>query len=88
MSNQGRFEGKMKEDGLTIEGRFQQQGQTTGLVLKRIVATPSQAIPVAQQELQNVTPGAGNIAVALVLILALAGVVAAIVFFLVKSSIR
>ena len=89
ISNQGQFEGAMKEDGQTIEGRFEQQGQAMGLVLKRIVASAtSEVVPVAQQQLQNVTPGAGNIAVALILILALAGVVVAIVFFLVKSSIR
>jgi hypothetical protein len=88
-SEQAVFEGAMKEDGQTIEGRFQQQGQAMGLVLKRIVpAAPSEVVPVAQQQLQNVTPGAGNIAVALILVLALAGVVGGIVFFLVKSSIR
>jgi hypothetical protein len=89
LSNKGGFEGTMKEDGQTIEGRFQQQGQAMGLVLKRFVAeAPSEVVPVAQQQLQNVAPGAGNIAVALILVLALAGVVGGIVFFLVKSSIR
>lgn len=89
LSNKGDFEGTMKEDGQTIEGRFQQEGQAMGLVLKRIVAeAPSEVVPVAQQQLQNVTPRAGNIAVALILVLALAGVVGGIVFFLVKSSIR
>jgi hypothetical protein len=88
ISNQGQFEGTMKEDSQTIEGRFEQQGQITALNLQRIVAKPSEAIPVAQEQLHDSTSGKSNIAVALILILALAGVVGAIVFFLVKSSIR
>jgi hypothetical protein len=83
------FDGTLKEDGLTIEGKLRQKDQEWPALLKRIVAAaPSEVVPVAQQQLQNVTPGAGNIAVALILVLALAGVVGAIVFFLVKSSIR
>jgi hypothetical protein len=88
IANQGQFEGTMKEDGLTIEGRFEQQGQIMALSLKRIVATHSKVIPVAQEQIQDSASGKSNIAVALILILALAGVVGAIVFFLVKSSIR
>ncbi|MBN2593017.1 MAG: LamG domain-containing protein [Sedimentisphaerales bacterium] len=88
VSNQGQFEGTMKKDGLSIEGRFQQPEQTTVLVLKRIVPTSSEAVPAVQEQLQDSTSGKSNIVVALILVLALAGVVAGIVFFLVKSSVR
>ncbi len=52
-SNQGVFEGTMKEDGLTIEGQFRQQGQIMALVLKRVVAAPSKAVPASQEQLQG-----------------------------------
>lgn len=88
-SNQGVFEGTMKEDGLTIEGQFQQEGQQTrAVVLKRIEATPSEAAPASPEQLQVEERGTGRIATALILVLVLAGVVAAIVLFLVRSSIR
>ena len=87
-SQQAVFEGTMKEDGLTIEGQFGQQGQTKPVVLKRIVKIPSEALSVTQEQLQDSTSGKSNIAVALILVLVLAGVVGGIVFFLVKSSIR
>jgi hypothetical protein len=87
-SNAGAFDGTMKEDGLTIEGPFQQQGQMRAIVLKRVDPVPSETAPASQEQLQDQASGTGNIATALILILALAGVVGAIVFFLVKSSIR
>ncbi len=52
-SNQGVFEGTMKEDGLTIEGQFQRQGQMVALVLKRVDAAPSEAVPASQEQLQG-----------------------------------
>jgi len=58
------------------------------LALKRIGAAPSEVATVVQEQLQDSTSSKSNIAVALILVLALAGVVAGIVFFLVKSSIR
>jgi len=89
MSNQGVFEGTMKEDGLTIEGQFQQEGQQTrAVVLRRIEAAPSEAAPASPEQLQVQTSGTSRIATALILVLVLAGVVAAVVFFLVRSSIR
>ncbi|OHB63343.1 MAG: hypothetical protein A2168_02495 [Planctomycetes bacterium RBG_13_50_24] len=88
MSDQGDFEGTMKEDGSTIEGQFSQQGKTMPLVLKRVVAAPSEAAPVMQEQLHERTSGTSSITTALILFLALACVVAGIVFFLVKSSIR
>ncbi len=88
MSDQGDFEGTMKADGSTIEGQFRQQGKTMALALKRIGAAPSEVATVVQEQLQDSTSSKSNIAVALILVLALAGVVAGIVFFLVKSSIR
>jgi len=88
ISNQGDFEGTMKADGSTIEGQFQQQDKTMTLALKRVVAAPNEAVQVAQEQLQDLTGGKSNVAIALILVLALAGVVAGIVFFLVKSSIR
>jgi hypothetical protein len=88
ISNQGQFEGTMKEDGLIIEGHFQQEGQIIALALERIVAVPSEAVPVAQEQLQDSPSGKSNMAVALILILVLAGVIGGIVYFLVKSSIR
>ncbi|MFC1792199.1 LamG domain-containing protein, partial [Planctomycetota bacterium] len=87
-SDQGALEGTMKEDGLTIEGQFQQQGQMVAIVLKRVDAAPSEAAPASQEQFQDRRSGTSNIAMALILILALAGVVAGIVFFLVKSSVR
>ena len=88
MPDQGDFEGTMKEDGSIIEGQFSQQGKTMPLVLKRVVAAPSAAPPVMQEQLQERTSGTSSIATALILVLALACVVAGIVFFLVESSIR
>jgi hypothetical protein len=82
------FDGTMKEDGSTIEGRFQQQGQMIAVVLKRIAAAPSEAATIAREQLQGQTSRTSNIATALILILALAGLVGGIVFFLVRSSIR
>jgi hypothetical protein len=87
-SDQSAFDGTMKEDGLTIEGQFQQQGQMMALVLKRVDAVPSEVVPASQEQLQDRVSGTSNIATALILVLALAGVVGGIVFFLVKSSIR
>ena len=87
-SDQGAFEGTMKEDGLTIEGQFQQQGKMMALVLKRVDAVPSEAAPASQEHSQDRVSGKSNIAIALILVLALAGVFAGIVFFLVRSSIR
>lgn len=87
-SNQGVFEGTMKEDGSTIEGQFSQQGKTMALVLKRVVAASSEATSVVQEQFQERTSGSSNIAIVLILVIALAGIVAGIVFFLVKSSIR
>jgi hypothetical protein len=84
----GVFEGTMKEDGLTIEGQFQQQGQTMALALRRVVAAVSEPSPASPEQLQGRTSGTSSIATALILVLALACVVAGIVFFLVKSSIR
>jgi len=88
ISNQGEFEGTMKTDGSTIEGQFSQPGKTMELVLKRVVAAPNEEVQVAQEQLQDMTGGKSNILIALILVLALAGIVAGIVFFLVKSSIR
>jgi hypothetical protein len=88
MSNQGDFEGTMKEDGSTIEGQFSQQGKTMALVLKRVVTASSEPASVVQEQFQERTSGTSSIATALILILVLAGVVGGIVFFLVKSSIR
>ena len=87
-SDDGAFEGTMKEDGLTIEGEFQQQGQVMAIVLKRVDPIPSGTAPASQEQLHAQTSNASNIATALILILALSGVVAGIVYFLVKSSIR
>lgn len=87
-SPRGVFEGTMKEDGLTIEGQFEQQGQTMALQLKRVVAAPSEAAPASPEQLQGQTSGTSRMATALILFLVLAGVVAAVVFFLVRSSIR
>jgi hypothetical protein len=87
-SQQAVFEGTMNEDGMTIEGQIQQQGQVTQAILKRIVAAPSAAVPIVQEQLQDSASGKSNIVVALILVLVLAGVVGGIVYFLVKSSIR
>ena len=90
-SNQGIFEGKMKEDGLTIEGEFRQQEQVAAVVIKRIDVNRTQAQPVLQeQQIHAVTEvkSSSNIVVAFMLVLILAGIVGGIVFFLVKSSIR
>jgi hypothetical protein len=87
-SPRGVFEGTMKEDGLTIEGQFQQQGQTMALALRRVVAAVSEPAPASAEQLQGQTSGTSRIATALILVLVLAGVVAAVVFFLVRSSIR
>jgi len=89
MSNQGVFEGTMKEDGLTIEGQFQQEGQQTrAVVLRRIESAPSEAAPASPEQLQGQTSGTSSMATALALVLVLAGIVVGVVFFLVKSSIR
>mgnify|MGYP001046101047 CR=1 FL=1 len=82
------FDGTMKQDGSTIEGRFQQQGQAIAVVLKRIVAASDGTATIAQEQFQGMEGGTSNIATVLILILALAGVVGGIVFFLVRSSIR
>jgi hypothetical protein len=87
-SNQGVFEGTMKEDGLTIEGEYRQPEQVTAVVLKRIDIDRSRTKPTSPAQLQASTEGKSNIAIALILVLVLAGVVGGIVFFLVKSSIR
>jgi anthranilate/para-aminobenzoate synthase component I len=87
-SQQAVFEGTMNEDGMTIEGQIQQQGQVTQAILKRIVAAPSASVPIVQEQLQDSASGKSNIVVALILVLVLAGVVGGIVYFLVKSSIR
>lgn len=87
-SDQTFFEGTMKEDGLTIEGHFQQEGQMMALVLKRVDAVPSEAAQTSQEQLQGRTSSTSNIATALILVLVLVGVVGVIVLFFVKSSIR
>jgi len=81
------FDGTMKEDGSTIEGSFQQQGQIIEVELKR-VATQRGLATITQEQLRGRTGGTSNIAVALVLVLVLAAVVGGIVYFLVKSSVR
>ncbi|HCO95203.1 MAG TPA: hypothetical protein DIU00_14835, partial [Phycisphaerales bacterium] len=78
-ANQAFFEGTMKEDGLTIEGQFRQQGQVTAVVLKRMDIDRSQVTPASQEQFQDRTGGKSNIAIALILVLALAGIVAGIV---------
>jgi hypothetical protein len=88
ISDQSVFTGTMKEDGLTIEGRFEGQERSLALVLKRVAPAPTEIASTAQEQLRDSIEGKSNVAVALILILALAGVVGAIVFFLVKSSIR
>jgi hypothetical protein len=87
-SRQTIFDGTMKQDGSTIEGRFQQQGQMLAVALKRVVAAPGEAMTIAQGQLRDMEGGTSNMATVLILILALAGLVGGIVFFLVKSSIR
>ena len=82
------FKGTLKEDGLTFEGQLQQGDQQWPALLKRVVAVPSEAASVAQEQLEGQTSSTGGIMTALILVLALAGVVAGVVFFLVKSSIR
>ncbi len=57
-------------------------------VAERVDAAPSEAAPASQEQFQDRISGTSNIATALILVLALAGIVGAIVFFLVKSSIR
>jgi len=86
--NQGVFEGTMKEDGLTIEGQFQQQEQMMVLVLKRVDTVPSEAAQTSQEQFQDRISGTGSMATLLILVLVLVGVVGGIVFFLVKSSMR
>lgn len=61
---------------------------TRAAAAEQVDTAPSEAVPVAQEQLPDQISGKGNIATALILILVLAGIVAAIVFFLVKSSIR
>ena len=87
-SPRGAFEGKMKEDGATIEGQFRQQGQTMLLCLKRIVAAPGEAASVVQEQLPGPTAGTHGTATALILVLVLVGVVAVIALFLLRASIR
>jgi hypothetical protein len=81
------FDGTMKQDGSTIQGSFQQQGQMIAVVLKRVVA-PSEMATIGQEQLQDMKGGTSNIVTALILILSLTGLVGGIVFFFVKSSIR
>jgi hypothetical protein len=90
ISNQADFEGTMKDDGSSIEGQFRQQGQTRAVTLTRINSAPppTEAAPAAQDQLQAQTRGTSGMATALILVLVLAGVVAAVVLFLVRSSIR
>jgi len=88
ISNQADFEGTMKENGSSIEGQFRQQGQARGVTFRRIKSVPSEAAPVPQDQLQAQTHGTSRVATAVILVLVLAGVVAAVVLFLVRSSIR
>ena len=78
----------MKENGSSIEGQFRQQGQARGVTFRRIKSVPSEAAPVPQDQLQAQTHGTSRVATAVILVLVLAGVVAAVVLFLVRSSIR
>jgi hypothetical protein len=87
-SNGGAFEGTMKEDGLTIAGEFRQQDQAMAIDLKRVDPVPDETAPESPEQLQAQTHSTSNIATVLILVLVLAGFVGAIVFFLVKSSIR
>jgi len=82
------FDGTMKEDGLTIEGEFRQQGHAIAIVLKRVDPIPGETAPDSPAQIQAQTHSTSNIATVLILVLILAGFVGAIVFFLVKSSIR
>ncbi|MEJ2701416.1 MAG: LamG domain-containing protein, partial [Sedimentisphaerales bacterium] len=87
-SNQGSFEGTMNEDGSAIEGQFTQGEQAMTLVLQRMAAVQPKATTIAQGQIPERTGGTGNTATTLILILALAGVIGAVVLFIVKSSIR
>ena len=86
-SVQAFFEGTIKEDGLTIEGPWQQQGQALPLVLKRAVKE-QETEQTVQGQSQDQISSKSNIATTLILILVLAGVVAVVILFVVKSSIR
>ncbi|MFC1635968.1 LamG domain-containing protein [Planctomycetota bacterium] len=87
VSIQAIFEGTIKDDGLTIEGQWQQQEQVLTLILKR-VAQVQETEQTSQEQSQDRISGKSNIAITLILILVLAGVVAVVVVFIVKSSIR
>jgi hypothetical protein len=67
---------------------LRQQDQQWPALLKRVIATSGEVESVAQEQLQGQTTSARGMATVLILVLALAGVVGGIVFFLVKSSIR
>ncbi len=86
-SIQAHFEGTIKEDGLTIEGPWQQQGQALPLLLKRAVKV-QETEQTVQGQSQDQISSKSNIATTLILILVLAGVVAVVILFVVKSSIR
>jgi hypothetical protein len=86
-SVQALFEGTIKEDGLTIEGPWQQQGQALPLLLKRAVKVQG-AEQTVQGQSQDQISSKSNVATTLILILVLAGVVAVVILFVVKSSIR
>ena len=86
-SIQAIFEGTIKEDGLTIEGPWQQQGQALPLLLKRAVKVQG-AEQTVQGQSQDQISSKSNVAMTLILILVLAGVVAVVILFVVKSGIR
>jgi len=87
-SNGGAFEGTMTLDGLAIEGEFRQKDQAMAIVLKRVDPIPGESAPASPEQFQAQAGSTGNVVTALILILALAVVVGAIVYFLVKSSVR
>jgi hypothetical protein len=87
-SNQGSFEGTMNEDGSAIEGQFTQGEQVVTLVLQRMAIAQPEAATIGQVQIPEQKGGEGNVATTLILILALAGVIGAVVLFVVRSSIR
>ena len=86
-SIQAIFEGTMQDGGSTIEGQWQQQGQLLTLILKRAVKV-EESKQTSREQSDDQISGKSNTATTLILILVLVGLIAVVVLFVVKSSIR
>ncbi len=95
-SVQGIFEGKLNEDGSTIEGKWHQHGNVRTLVLNRIDETQTEAlvqgdgetVQALKQQPQNSASNRNHPTTGFILVLVMVGLIGLVVFFIIKLITR